>query len=452
MLNEQASSSLDQPVRRRSDYEDPATDPYADLREMVAQVMHITAERHQDDVHDDALMMTGGHDYLVTFEGELLKNSETAYDELDAQLRPRDSFALFRHNTDETGAPHHIHILQRRIVPVKGSPRLNLILLVLTMVSVLFAGTMRNVSHVLSEEPERAGELMYQTEFEGELVPVAPRIEQWWRGLPYALSIMLILGAHELGHYFAARYHGHAVSLPYFIPMPISALGTMGAVIRSREPMKNRRVLMDIGAAGPLAGMVFAIPILLIGIATSPIIPTQELDPGQYIQEGNSIIYFVAKFIVKGEVLPNANGDVFINQMAFAGWLGLLVTALNLIPVGQLDGGHVLYSLVGRRARVVFYPVVLTLFVLAAVSQTVVWLVWGVLLFILGRFYAPPLDNITPLDPRRRRLAIFTLVVFALVFTPVPLKPFTVEADDAEPLTPQQQVEFAPPPALFTVK
>ena len=174
-----------------------------------------------------------------------------------------------------------------------------------------------------------------------------------WRGLPYTIAILLILGSHELGHYFAARHHKLAVTLPYFIPAPfISLIGTFGAFIQLREPMRNRKVLLDVGAAGPLTGLVFAIPILLIGLATSQVGPIQ---PGGMV-EGNSLLYALAKIIVFGRFLPNGSVDVYVNQLAWAGWTGLLVTALNLIPIGQLDGGHILYSLIGERARMPVLP------------------------------------------------------------------------------------------------
>jgi membrane-associated protease RseP (regulator of RpoE activity) len=444
MLNEQASSSLDQPIRRRGDYEERPADPYDDLREMVGGVMHITAERRGDELDDDALnLMSPGHDFLITFEGELTKNSETAYDELDEQLKQHDRFALFRNNDEEDGAPHHIHVLQGRVVPVEGKPWLNLLLFVLTLASVFFVGSVQGISYALEQNPDLdRSEFYYQFESAetGEVAEV-PRLSQIWRGYPYALSLLLILGAHELGHYFAARRHNHAVSLPYFIPMPISILGTMGAVIRSREPMRNRKVLMDIGAAGPLAGMVFAVPILLIGLATSPV--AYRLEPGTHGLEGNSILYALAKVVTLGQFYPTETQDVFINQMAFAGWLGLLVTALNLIPVGQLDGGHVLYSLFGMRARRAFYPIIVAMIGLALISQ--VWLFWVILLVLLGRIYAPPLDDITPLDNRRRGIAIFTLVIFVLVFVPRPFTFYTVDEDDIPQPTPGQQAYYTPP-------
>ena len=246
---------------------------------------------------------------------------------------------------------------------------------------------------------------------------------QIWRGWPFSLSIMLILGAHELGHYFAARYHKVAVTLPYFIPLPIiSPIGTMGAVIRMKAPIKNKRALFDIGVAGPLAGLVFALPLLFYGLATSELGPISP----EGLLEGNSILYYWAKFVVFGQFLPSETADVYLNQVAWAGWVGLLVTALNLMPVGQLDGGHIMYSLVGERAKQFFMPVIAILGTLTLVSffidSTFTWGIWILLLFFFGRAHAEPLDDVTPLDGRRRAIAIFTLVLFFLVFMPVPFQ------------------------------
>lgn len=246
-----------------------------------------------------------------------------------------------------------------------------------------------------------------------------PGLGELWLGLPYCLSLMAILGAHELGHYFAARYHKVPVSLPYFIPLPISLFGTLGAIIRSKAPTTNRRVLLDIGAAGPLAGLVFAIPILIYGLSISPV---QSLPSGNYILEGNSILYALAKLAVKGQLLPNGNQDVLLSQMAWAGWVGLLVTGLNLIPVGQLDGGRIAYALFGDRARLFYWPVIITLVILSIATWTLTWVVLVALLFFLGRIYDEPLDDVTPLDGRRRALAIVSLFIFVLVFVPIPLR------------------------------
>ncbi len=193
-------------------------------------------------------------------------------------------------------------------------------------------------------------------------------------GWPFAVSLMAILGCHEFGHYLVGRHHGVHVTLPYFIPMPFSSIGTMGAFINMKEPPKNRKVLLDIGIAGPLAGLVVAIPVLLIGLSLSQVTRLQ-VEPGQMIQmEGNSVLYLLSKFAVFGQLLPSpatyagvnpflywlryffsgtplplGGLDVNLSQVAWAGWIGLLVTAMNLIPAGQLDGGHVLYVLFGQK-------------------------------------------------------------------------------------------------------
>lgn len=243
---------------------------------------------------------------------------------------------------------------------------------------------------------------------------------QIWRGWPFSLSIMAILTSHELGHYFAARYHKVPVSPPYFIPLPfLSLIGTLGAFIRLKGRAQNRRVLLDIGAAGPLAGFIFAMPILLIGLATSEIGP---LPSGPYILEGNSILYLLAKFAIFQEVLPGNGIDVSLNQVAWAGWVGLLVTSINLLPLGQLDGGHMAYVLFGRRARQFFWPVIIGLGLISIFTASFMWAIWIVMLFYVGRIHAEPLDDVTPLDPTRRAIAIMTLVLFVLTFTPIPLQ------------------------------
>lgn len=246
-------------------------------------------------------------------------------------------------------------------------------------------------------------------------------VNHLWLGWPFSLGVMLILTAHELGHYFAARHHGVPVTLPYFIPMPISLFGTFGAFIRLQGPMNNRRALFDVGAAGPLAGLVFALPILFYGLATSNL----GLIPPNASFEGNSLLYLLAKFAVFGRVLPGDGIDVFLNQTAMAGWVGLFVTGLNLLPVGQLDGGHVAYSLFGKRAEWFYWPTLLGLGFITLYSYVrgifvPTWLLWMVLLFFLGRIHARPLEDMTELDPMRRALAVFTLALFFLVFVPLP--------------------------------
>lgn len=245
-----------------------------------------------------------------------------------------------------------------------------------------------------------------------------------WRGWPYALSIMTILTAHELGHFFAARYHKVPASLPFFIPMPLPGIGTMGAVIFQRGPTRNIRAQFDVGAAGPLAGLVFAIPILIYGLSTSEVGPLPE-DLTGLVMEGNSAIYATIKVLMFGEFLPNGNTDVSLNMVAWAGWVGLLVTALNLIPVSPLDGGRVLQVIQGEEfMRAIYWPILAGLVAMGVILQANVWLVWAIMLYMFGNRYETPLDTVTPLDERRKFLAWFTFVLFLLLFVPAPLTVF----------------------------
>ena len=341
------------------------------------------------------------------FRGYFICDPAQCYDELRHRFE--------RHGNTPFVRPADYGVMVVAIPTVFDPPDsnwvINLVLFLATIDSTLYAGAMN--------EPEFTG-------------------TELWLGWPFSLSMLLILGAHELGHYFAARYHKVPVTLPYFIPFP-SFIGTMGAFIRLKAPIKNRRALLDIGAAGPLAGMVFALPILLFGLATSPVGPLPE---GGYWMEGNSVLYLLAKAVAHGQCLPDhapvcealatltgaAGGDggqtmdVSLNQVAWAGWVGLFVTGLNLIPVGQLDGGHVSYVLFGRRARRFFWPAIGGLVLLGLITEASTWWLWILLLFFFGRTYAQPLDDVTMLDPRRRAIAIFTLLLFFLVFVPVPLQ------------------------------
>jgi len=338
----------------------------------------------------------------VMFVGSFLRELDECFDELRERFEALGFTPFIREQEDQIA----IIAVPNVFDPPPSNWRINLALLLLTIFSTLLVAA--------------AGEVANQAETElGLLELYLLSVRNLWLGIPYSASIMLILGAHEFGHYFAARKHKVPVSLPYFIPFPLPPIGTMGAAIRLKAPVKNRKALFDVGASGPLAGLAVAIPILIIGLSMSPV---QAYPDHAYSVEGNSILYWLAKLVVKGQILPAESQDVFLNQMAWAGWVGLLVTGLNLIPVGQLDGGHIAYTLFGKRARRLFLPVIVGLIALVIHTQTYMWGLWIVLIFFLGRIYAEPLDDVTPLDGRRRWLAIFTLLLFVLVFVPIPLR------------------------------
>lgn len=420
MLNETASTRSDHvPVRAPQAPLSREEVLHNEIRQMVATVLLIEKEAfvESENKNPDPADLSGiGTQLVATFEGTLLIDSELAYDKLDAQLAGVRHLALFRQAKPAPGeAPnpaiqHAIHIITGRVNTAPPRPWWpNLLLFIATFLSVLYIGTILAIAQVDQTDPLLAQQLIDRI------------ILELWRGLPYALSLMLILGSHELGHYFAARHHKLGVTLPYFIPLPIISLnpfGTMGAFIQLRQPMKNRKMLLDIGAAGPLTGLIFAVPILLIGLAQLQ--PAPSTPGGVY--EGDSLLYAGAKILTYGHFVPQNGQDICINcnQLAWAGWTGLLLTALNLIPIGQLDGGHVLYSLIGERARRLYFP--LLGLMIALVFFTEVWVIWVALLLFFGRVYATPLDMITPLDNRRRWIAIIALVVFVLIFVPVPLQ------------------------------
>jgi Zn-dependent protease len=361
--------------------------------------------------------------YFLRYKGDLLADSTQAYDRMSEALAPHNVTPLFR---VEDGR-QTVLLVNGTLHPTFGRVWVNALLFVLTIFSVLLAGSIYN--GVSGPVPNTL------------LGQAGVILKNIWSGWPFALSLLAILSAHEFGHYFAGRAHGTAVTLPYFIPFPFTLLGTMGAFIQLRSLPKNKRGLFDLAIAGPLAGLVVAVPVLIYGLATSSLGTVTAT--GSFI-EGNSIAYLLSKFIVFGRLLPApATGltglplllhwisfffigrplplggtDVYINQVAWAGWAGLLVTFLNLIPAGQFDGGHVIYSVFGRRVNIIV-PFILVLTVLLGFLWSGWWL-WALLIFLLGRSHAEPLDQITQLDPPRKALAVLMLVVFLAVLTPIP--------------------------------
>jgi len=369
--------------------------------------------------------------YLVRYRGLLRIDSVEAYDQLAELLRPRNITPLFRKEGER-----HVVFLTSGIAK-EHNPKIwiNVLLIVLTILSVFWVGIIHAVSW------EMAG---YTSIDLNSIKPHLPQIIL--EALAFTASLLGILFAHEFGHYLVGRRDGAQVTLPYFLPLPLPPFGTLGAFISLLSPPKNKRVLLDLSLAGPLSGLIIAIPVLALGLSLSriDILPASLEEAQGMILEGNSILYLGLKYLIFGQWLPApvdygglqpclywlryfftgapfpfGGMDVMIHPVAMAGWAGVLVTALNLIPAGQLDGGHLMYVLAGKRTNTIL-PFILGFLVLLGMVWSGWWL-WAFLIFIFGRMHAEPLDQITELDQPRRLLALLGLVVFILVFTPVPM-------------------------------
>jgi membrane-associated protease RseP (regulator of RpoE activity) len=246
------------------------------------------------------------------------------------------------------------------------------------------------------------------------------------RGLWYSVPILLILGTHELGHYFACKYYGVEASRPYFLPMPFVLTGTLGAFIRIRQPIPNKRQLFDIGIAGPIAGFVVAVPVLFLGMYLSTAVQIPSDFEGSLFWIGEPLLFKAAAWLTFGS-LPEG-WTVNMHPVSFAAWFGLLATALNLFPIGQLDGGHISYAVLGRKSTAVTLVMVVCLIGLAFWSLS--WAVWAGLMVVMLLAFGPrhprTPDEDEPLDPTRKWLALFAVVMFVLCFTPAPIEPMDI--------------------------
>lgn len=370
------------PLRRPSGAPSPTSDDLFGtgylLRRNVEDVLAV----------DDSSVRDG----VVVLHGRLLTEPARALDVLLRRLRPLGYTPFLRPGGDGV-------ILQMwPLVEAAARPRIrvNVLLFVLTCLTTLVAGS-------------------------GAFLTFDPFAEPWRiaSGAPFAATLLAILGTHEFGHYFTARYHRASVSLPYFIPAPPPFLfGTLGAIIRMRSPARDRNALMDIAAAGPLAGLIIAIPAVLLGLEWSTVV---RVPPGEHLVFGDSILMLLLVRLKFGPIPPGM--DVFIHPVALAGWVGLFVTALNLFPVGQLDGGRIAYALFGPRHRLVGVGTFVALLGLGLLTGAVNWVVWAALLFFLVGFqHSPPLDDVTPLTPGRRAVGVLCLLLLVLLVPPVPIQ------------------------------
>ncbi|MGE4222992.1 MAG: site-2 protease family protein [Vicinamibacterales bacterium] len=257
----------------------------------------------------------------------------------------------------------------------------------------------------------------------------------WLGGLSFSAPVLAILGAHEFGHYAACRYYDVDATLPWFLPAPLPLTGTLGAFIRLREPIPHPRALFDIAVAGPLAGFVVAVPLLVVGIAWSRVIPVPENGGGLLL--GDPLLFQLFERLLWGDI-PDAQA-LFVHPTGLAAWFGLLATALNLFPFGQLDGGHITYALFGRRARWLSAATLLATVALAYGSLS--WGAWSVLLLLMtavhGVGHPPTLDDGESLGRGRRWLAVVAALVLVLCFTPRPIE-LMDEGSDQGPETGEQ--------------
>jgi membrane-associated protease RseP (regulator of RpoE activity) len=275
---------------------------------------------------------------------------------------------------------------------VKKFPFLHLVLFILTLLSTLTVGAVQSGVDILQEP--------------GKI----------YKGIPFAVTLMVILLSHELSHYFTSKRHGVKATLPYFIPAP-TIIGTFGAFIKMKSPIMTRQSLIDIGASGPIAGFVISVIATIVGLGMSEVV-TVGRTAGS-LNLGDSILFSLLSRAILGAT--SHGQDVVLNPIAFAGWIGLFVTSINLIPVGQLDGGHIAYALLGERQ--IQLSVVL-LVVMAALGFFLWegWAVWAILLVILGFRHPPVLYWEVPLDNKRKFIGWFALVIFIITFIPVPFQ------------------------------
>ncbi len=235
--------------------------------------------------------------------------------------------------------------------------------------------------------------------------------------LSFSVSVMAILGTHELGHKIAAAYHGVKATVPYFIPFP-NLIGTLGALIRVKSPVPTRNAAIDLGTSGPIAGFLVAIPVSIVGLKLSVAVPQSSIQPGGggIALGGNLFFYLLGKY-----VSPIPDGYVlYLHPVAMAGWVGILVTFLNLIPAAQLDGGHIARAFMGERTHR-YFTMVIALFLMALSFLWVGWMVWAILILLMGSAGNPgALDEVTPVSKGRILLTAVALLIFVLSATPVP--------------------------------
>jgi membrane-associated protease RseP (regulator of RpoE activity) len=329
-----------------------------------------------------------GDGRIVTFVGRLLRDAESAFAILEQRFKNLGYLPILRKIKGRDT------ILATPAPKEKGSSRvtINLLLFLATIGTVVLGGALQEGYNPLTDPP----------------IAVLS-------GVPFAVALLSILGTHELAHFLVARARGMKATLPYFIPIPFSPLGTFGAVIKMESPIKDRKMLFDIGISGPLAGLVVSIIALVVGLRLSEI--TVPPPDASFMPLGTGILVDWITELVLGP-LPD-EVMVILHPIAFAGWFGIFITAMNLIPISQLDGGHIGYAFFGDKHRWVAALIFLGLLMLGLFWTG--WLFWGFFIFVFGGLrHPPPLNDITPLDTKRKLLAILSFALLFILGTPRP--------------------------------
>ena len=368
-------------------------------------------------------MMTGAFPYLTEEKIDDLRSRVSRYFPVYSTMLERDTVVFFcdvdEDSLEERFNRLRIELREMGFIPIlkpsKGeyllylapfdqkrgrSVYVNLAMLLLTILSTTFAGVIHWASYTGNED-------LYS------LSNIANGI------LYFSFPLLLILGTHEMGHYFMAKKRNVRASLPFFMPF-MPPLGTMGAFISLREPIPDRKSLLDIGIAGPIAGFIVAVPVTIIGMLLGGMNPPADSS----MQAGTTYMIIQVPLIYELLTMFIPSG-AFMHPTAFAGWVGFIVTAINLFPAGQLDGGHIARAVLGDRANYASYGSLLVLFLIGMFTGYWGWIIFGSLIFFLGVRHAPPLNDISPLDSKRKGLAIFAAVMLAISFVAVPMDTYT---------------------------
>jgi membrane-associated protease RseP (regulator of RpoE activity) len=235
-------------------------------------------------------------------------------------------------------------------------------------------------------------------------------------GPVYSFAVILILFGHEMGHYLMSRRYGIRATLPFFLPFPLPPFGTLGAVIRMESTVSSRKALFDTGAAGPFTSLILSIPAIVIGLGLSKVVPASHIKEGA-LRLADPLLFSAIQRLVLGQIPENY--EIVLHPIGFAGWVGLFVTSLNLLPIGQLDGGHIAYGLFGKRSRVIFL-IAITVMAFITVFYNPGWFLLLILIILFGFRHPPPMDDQTPLDWKRKLLGGFVFLAFFVSFTPAP--------------------------------